>query len=84
MCNVCEGLQSIHESQVIHRDIKPENIIFKDGIYKITDFGVSCDKAEDDSFSGTMLYMAPEVLSMSETAVFTNKVDVWSMGVLAF
>jgi serine/threonine protein kinase len=28
----------------MHRDIKPENIIKKGYDYKITDFGVSCDK----------------------------------------
>ena len=42
--NLCQGLSSIHEKKIIHRDIKPENIIFKNGTYKITDFGVSSDK----------------------------------------
>lgn len=59
ICDVCQGLMSIHSKKVIHRDIKPENIIKKDGIYKITDFGVSCEKEEDDSISGTPLYWAP-------------------------
>jgi serine/threonine protein kinase len=44
LCDVCEGLKSIHDKKMIHRDIKPENIIKKDNIYKITDFGVSCEK----------------------------------------
>lgn len=42
-----EALYHIHENDVIHRDIKPENIIFKEGTFKITDFGVSSEACED-------------------------------------
>jgi serine/threonine protein kinase len=42
-----EALYHIHENDVIHRDIKPENIIFKEGTFKITDFGVSSEASED-------------------------------------
>jgi serine/threonine protein kinase len=35
---------TIHNKKIIHRDIKPENIIRKDNVYKITDFGVSCER----------------------------------------
>lgn len=38
---------SIHHNKIIHRDIKPENIIKKDNVYKITNFGVSCDREDD-------------------------------------
>lgn len=47
LCDVCEGLRSIHSKKMMHRDIKPENIIRKGNVYKITDFGVSCDREED-------------------------------------
>ncbi len=41
LCDVATGLMLIHQKKIIHRDIKPENIIFINGIYKITDFGIS-------------------------------------------
>ena len=31
----------IHKAGYSHRDLKPENILIKNGIYKITDFGLS-------------------------------------------
>ena len=40
---MASGLHSIHQQNVMHRDIKPENIIFKGGVYKITDFGISIE-----------------------------------------
>ena len=43
----------------MHRDIKPENIIYQEGNFKITDFGISTEKEEDDLFLGTYLYMPP-------------------------
>ncbi|GMG20127.1 unnamed protein product [Ambrosiozyma monospora] len=36
------GLKFIHECDIVHRDLKPENILLaRNGIIKITDFGVS-------------------------------------------
>ena len=42
---ICEGLQHMHENNVVHLDLKPENIIFTDESYKnikLIDFGASC------------------------------------------
>ena len=42
MCQICLGLEHIHEKSIIHRDIKLKNILLDaSGILKITDFGVS-------------------------------------------
>ena len=41
MRQVASALQAASERGIVHRDIKPENIVFKNGIYKITDFGIS-------------------------------------------
>ena len=39
--NVCEGLEYAHSRKVIHRDLKPQNILLKNGIPKISDWGLS-------------------------------------------
>lgn len=83
ICDVSRGLSAIHSRKIIHRDIKPENIIFKNEIFKITDFGVAVAQEEDDSIIGTIPYWAPEII-LGQKDLFTNKIDVWSLGVTAF
>lgn len=42
LIQLCIALEAIHDAGVIHRDMKPENILItKDGILKVTDFGVA-------------------------------------------
>ncbi|KXZ56673.1 hypothetical protein GPECTOR_1g606 [Gonium pectorale] len=58
-------LDLMHGMSVIHRDIKPENIfITHDGNVKLGDFGLAIDSTNELPFSrsGTLDYMAPEVL----------------------
>ena len=60
---VLEGLNNLHESNIIHRDIKPANIFFNDGMAKIGDLNVA--KHLKDPFTvtqtGTPYYASPEV-----------------------
>jgi serine/threonine protein kinase len=61
---IIRGLNVLHENKYIHRDIKPLNIlIYKGGIIKIGDFGISKKistittlKTNDNKFAGTLLY----------------------------
>jgi len=51
----------------VHRDLKPENILFstyeKHSEIKIIDFGLSSKYRKNmETFVGTPLYVAPEVL----------------------
>jgi len=66
---VTEALAYAHEHRVLHRDIKPANVLLGvDGAVKLADFGIA--RAATDSLSrltglqtsGTLLYMAPEVV----------------------
>jgi serine/threonine protein kinase len=61
----------VHNHSIIHRDLKPLNILLSkpndlSGL-KIIDFGVAGTNlglhSLDESKSGTMRYMAPEILS---------------------
>lgn len=59
--NVLEGLNKLHECNIIHRDIKPANIFYHNGVGKIGDLNVA--KHLVDQFTvtqtGTPYYASP-------------------------
>eukprot|EP00877_Chromochloris_zofingiensis_P008085 jgi/Chrzof1/352/Cz01g12180.t1 len=58
-------LEKMHSLKLLHRDIKPENIFLTSlGKFKLGDFGLAIKYDEEIPFSrsGTLDYMAPEVL----------------------
>lgn len=80
-------------SKVIHYDIKPQNILVEhSGQVKLTDFGL-CKILQNDEHSkmeltsqgvGTYWYLPPECFMDRSKAYISNKVDIWSLGVVAF
>lgn len=75
------GIGYLHSNGVAHRDIKPENImISNDGVVKIADFGLSCDRGKCKNQVGTPIYYSPQIINR-ETG-YDNYVagDLWSLG----
>ncbi|KAI9401565.1 hypothetical protein POPTR_001G138800v4 [Populus trichocarpa] len=62
---ILNGLQYLHEKQIVHGDIKPSNLLINaEGVVKIADFGVSrvvVGKHDSyETYMGTCAYMSPE------------------------
>ncbi|KAI9574235.1 Pkinase-domain-containing protein [Boletus coccyginus] len=86
---ILEGLNYLHERDIIHRDIKGANILVdnKGGI-KISDFGISKKvdgnlltgkRMNRPSLQGSVFWMAPEVVQQK---AHTSAADIWSVGCL--
>jgi len=83
------GLNYMHLQSITHRDMKPENILLvsddpNNFTIKIADLGFAqkFDKETGlDLVLGTPLYMSPELIKHEK---YSEKVDVWSMGVITY
>lgn len=84
------AVRYLHMRNITHRDIKPENILLATDeeytLIKLTDFGLSklaADASQMTTFCGTPTYIAPELLEFGALS-YTNKVDLWSLGVVLY
>ncbi|XP_010551896.1 PREDICTED: serine/threonine-protein kinase HT1 [Tarenaya hassleriana] len=81
--DLARGLSYLHSKKIVHRDVKTENMLLdKTRTVKIADFGVARREASDPNEmtgeTGTLGYMAPEVLNGNP---YNRKCDVYSFGI---
>ena len=81
-----DGLEAIHDANIVHRDIKLDNIMISGDDYtlKYVDFGFATEKSNRylDTFLGTPNYAAPELhLKKPYLGVYE---DIFSLGVTLF
>jgi serine/threonine protein kinase len=82
--NICEGLKFAHTQKIIHRDLKPQNILLKDGMPKISDWGLSRIISESTTTTATSFtphYAAPEQIN---GRVKDERTDIWQLGVILY
>lgn len=94
---LADALAHAHERGIVHRDLKSGNVwVTPSGRLKVLDFGLSrrveqkiseettkFDRGWDEqhSITGTLPYMAPELLRGQEADV---RSDVWALGVVLY
>jgi len=84
---ICSALEHAHRNYIVHRDIKPHNImITKDGIAKVTDFGIaravtSATITMVGSTIGSVHYFSPE---QARGGFIDEKSDLYSLGITIY
>ncbi len=88
-CQLCDGLGKAHDLGIVHRDIKPANVLLtKDGIPKLTDFGLAKADAADNQMTmtgavlGTPDFMPPE--QRRDASEVDARSDLWSLAATVY
>uniref|UniRef100_A0A8C9SNE1 RAF proto-oncogene serine/threonine-protein kinase n=1 Tax=Scleropages formosus TaxID=113540 RepID=A0A8C9SNE1_SCLFO len=86
-----QGMDYLHAKNIIHRDMKSNNIFLHEGLtVKIGDFGLATVKArwsgsqQVEQPSGSILWMAPEVIRMQDSNPYSFQSDVYSYGIVLY
>ncbi|EZA56844.1 Raf-like protein serine/threonine-protein kinase phl [Ooceraea biroi] len=86
-----QGMDYLHAKNIIHRDLKSNNIFLHDDLtVKIGDFGLATAKTRwsgSQQFhqpTGSILWMAPEVIRMQEENPYSFQSDVYAFGIVLF
>ncbi|XP_052213209.1 serine/threonine-protein kinase A-Raf-like isoform X2 [Dreissena polymorpha] len=86
-----QGMDYLHAKSIIHRDLKSNNIFLTEDLtVKIGDFGLATVKArwsgshQFQQPTGSILWMAPEVIRMQEQNPYTFQSDVYAFGIVLY
>ncbi|MCD6098546.1 sigma 54-interacting transcriptional regulator [bacterium] len=77
LCSISDTLESVHSYGILHCDLKPSNIFLEGDRTVLVDFGLR----GKNGVSGTLPYIAPEVIRKAE---YSTASDMYSLGVIGY
>jgi len=82
---ICSGLAYSHARGVVHRDLKPSNILLRDGVPKISDWGLSL-VLSDIPVTTSLAAFSPQYAAPEQVAGGTKdeRTDIWQAGVILY
>ena len=90
VATLARAIGSAHAAGIVHRDLKPANVLFtRDGVAKITDFGLAKRLDEDDGQTqsgqvmGSPSFMAPEQ-ARGDSPLVGFAADIYSLGAILY
>lgn len=85
LVQMLQAVAYLHRRGVVHRDLKPANVLVANRQVKVLDFGLSMAhdavEADDAMLTGTLAYIAPEVLRGQRAR---EAADLYAIGVMAY
>lgn len=93
LIQVCHAIDFAHSKGILHRDLKPDNVMVGEfGEVYVLDWGIAVSLNEEDrghiplakestTFSGTLAYAAPEMLS-KHYGELSPQTDVYLLGAM--
>ena len=86
MTSILAAIAHAHGHGIIHRDLKPSNILMDEtGVPRVMDFGIATHvagaSADQQEFTGTPAYMAPEYIARR---IISEQTDIFAAGLILF
>ena len=87
--HIAERLDDLHSAGYVHRDLKPGNVMWlpRQNRWTLIDFGCAARIGEDARMGYSLAYAAPEIIHAvrggRDTILASDKLDAWSLGVMA-
>ncbi len=91
LCNIINGLDSIHQLKFVHRDFHDGNILYHDNLIRISDLGLSQPvSSEKNNIYGIISFTTPKVLRSQPYSlasdIYSFSITMWEFtsGILSF